>query len=738
MAAPLLIALHRIGPYHHARLEAASELGRLAVLETRPASLEYPWEFAPERSYPVHRLCGASDPETDPPLPLLDRQLASLLDRLRPAVVVSVGWADRAYQRLLLAAQRRRLPLVIVADSRHEDEPRRPWKELPKRWLLRGYSSALVAGTQSRAYLERLGFPPAAIQQPWDVVDNAWFRRRAEAARQHSDPAAGQARPHLLCVSRFVAKKNHTGLLEAYGLYQRQGGTWGLRLIGSGPLEAAIRRQVAGLPQPERVRIDPFLQLEQLGPAYAAAAAFVLASHTDQWGLVVNEAMAAGLPVLVSRGCGCAADLIQHGRTGWSFDPADFAALAELFHAAEQQPAGQRRAMLAAATSRLEQFSPAAFAGHCTRLRNWPCATPAARGARPWPPPCSRADAMARARPAGGRFGRLALGLGLGLLVLAGEAVARWGLGLGTPPLYETHPTIEYRLRPNQRLRRFHNRVEINAYGMRSDPLPRRPAPGTRRVLVFGDSVVFGGSQLDQSLIATTLLLQRLSAAAAGPVEVGNVSAGSWGPGNWRAWAEAEGWLGATDLLLVISSHDARDNPVFAPLDANHPDRNPPSALAELLDRYLRPVLASRFPALATPAPPPRIAENPASPEALQRGLGDLEAFLRQALASGARVRAVQFWERSEVESGRPLPDHAAVLELLRRLQVPVVQAGPRFQRCGRESPSGIQGLFVDRIHPFTAAGQDCLAIVMLQALQQPDLVKNANLVHGRAPMKRL
>jgi glycosyltransferase involved in cell wall biosynthesis len=373
---PVLLALHRIGPYHHARVLAAARRLPLEVLETRPHSQEYPWEFSAAGSYPIHRLSGAADPEQDPPRQAVDQQLEALLTRLQPRAVLSVGWADRTYQRLLLACQRRRLPLLLVSDSRWRDQPRSLPLELLKAQLLRGYSGALVAGRESRAYLEQLGMPAAVIEQPWDVVDNAAF------AAPSGTPASPARRPELLCVSRFVAKKNHLGLLEAYGRYQREGGRWGLRLIGSGPLEAEIRAAAARLPQPERIVLEPFRQLEALRQAYAAAAGFVLASHTDQWGLVVNEAMAAGLPVLVSSACGCHADLITEGVTGWGFDPADPAALCAAIHRLERLSAGERSAVVAAARQRLEAFSPEAFAAGLERALERAMA-PALAGARP-------------------------------------------------------------------------------------------------------------------------------------------------------------------------------------------------------------------------------------------------------------------------------------------------------------------------------------------------------------------
>ena len=80
------------------------------------------------------------------------------------------------------------------------------------------------------------------------------------------------------------------------------------------------------------------------------------------WGLVVNEAMAAGLPVLVSRGAGCAVDLIDEGTTGWSFDPGDPEALTQLLHQLEALPPDRRERLRRAAAARLRRFDPEAFA----------------------------------------------------------------------------------------------------------------------------------------------------------------------------------------------------------------------------------------------------------------------------------------------------------------------------------------------------------------------------------------
>jgi glycosyltransferase involved in cell wall biosynthesis len=358
-----LLVLRRVGPYHHSRILAVAGRISIHVLETRHRSCEYPWDPRLHNGYPVYRLHGHDDPESDLSCDDLDRQLTELLSSINPGVVVSVGWADRAYQRLLLACKRLQIPVVIVSDSRERDQPRFAVMEWIKRQLLLGYSAALVAGVESRVYLESLGFPAVAISQPWDVVDNDFF---ALAANQFSLQSY-----HFLCVSRLVAKKNHQGLLEAYGGYQRQGGRWGLRLVGSGPLQQAIKSCIARLPDPSKVELRPFCQLEDLSRLYGQASAFILASTTDQWGLVVNEAMAAGLPCLVSRACGCAVELVDHSVTGWCFDPAMPERLTALMHDVEQQNLQDRVSMVAAARERLDSFSLETFSAGLELALQW-------------------------------------------------------------------------------------------------------------------------------------------------------------------------------------------------------------------------------------------------------------------------------------------------------------------------------------------------------------------------------
>jgi len=349
--------VQRVSPYHHARLAAwaASRPGRTHVIEFRPDETVYAWAPVTESGgYIRHQTHSNS-------------ALLRLLHELGPRVVVCTGYADPEISGAVAWALGRRVALVTCSDSTRADEPRGWAKEMFKRRVVAAFDSALIAGKHAHDYLVSLGFDDGRLFRPWDVVDNRHFFHGAEASRANAP--AERARLNLperyfLSVARFVPKKNLAGLVEAYCLYAARVGvaSWPLVISGAGPLESELRSRVAAVGLESRVRFPGFLQYDDLPACYGLAGAFVLPSHSDQWGLVVNEAMAAGLPVLVSSRCGCAENLVREGENGFRFDPANVERLAELLHTI----AGSDEVRLATMGSRSRElvaaYSPEAFA----------------------------------------------------------------------------------------------------------------------------------------------------------------------------------------------------------------------------------------------------------------------------------------------------------------------------------------------------------------------------------------
>lgn len=164
-------------------------------------------------------------------------------------------------------------------------------------------------------------------------------------------------------------------------------------------------------------------------------------------------------------------------------------------------------------------------------------------------------------------FRRALIALGVFVLaVFSAEIFCRFCLGLGDPPLLQTDPQIEYLYQPSRTYHRFGNVIRYNAYSMRSDDFPlAKSHPDELRLLVLSDSVITGDAQIDQKDLATEILRRDLQALLNRPVIVGNVSAGSWGPGNLLAYVRKFGWFDADLAILVLSCHDHADHPTFQP-----------------------------------------------------------------------------------------------------------------------------------------------------------------------------
>jgi glycosyltransferase involved in cell wall biosynthesis len=169
--------------------------------------------------------------------------------------------------------------------------------------------------------------PVDRIFTGYDVVDNNYF---CERARQIRNPKSeirnlhGLPENYFLASARFIEKKNLPRLISAYAKYRQKSQTdgnamWDLVLLGDGPLRETLNSQLSTLNLHQHVHLPGFKPYDELPVYYALANAFVHASAAEQWGLVVNEAIASGLPVIVSNRCGCAPELVNGN--GFTFDP---------------------------------------------------------------------------------------------------------------------------------------------------------------------------------------------------------------------------------------------------------------------------------------------------------------------------------------------------------------------------------------------------------------------------------
>jgi glycosyltransferase involved in cell wall biosynthesis len=334
------VIFHRFGPYHVARLEAAAQRCQIIGIELGSETAEYAWAKISE-GHSFKRL--ALFPEGDSRAQMvaeLDKRMRDVLAQERPDVVAIPGWSEKGALVALRWCLDNAVPAMLMSETTAADEGRVWRKEFVKRRIVRRCSSALVGGMRHRDYLVALGMAPERIFTGYDAVDNRYFEegamevrsRNSEVRRKHDLP-----KDYFLASARFIPKKNLDGLIRAYAAYRAQtsdlrlptSDPWSLVILGNGPLESGLRSLIADLSLQDSVLLPGFKQYDELPAYYGLANAFVHASRVEQWGLVVNEAMASGLPVIVSDRCGCVPDLVREGKNGYTFNPHDLAALTE-------------------------------------------------------------------------------------------------------------------------------------------------------------------------------------------------------------------------------------------------------------------------------------------------------------------------------------------------------------------------------------------------------------------------
>ncbi len=250
------------------------------------------------------------------------RRFRAMFAALRACDVVAIGlsYADR--DAILLSWSLRLLgkKVVVFSESKFDDTRRSVLFELGKSTLLRCYSAAIVGGRRHVDYFRFLRFHRRPIIPGYDGVDLERVRRQAGGIMA-PEGAGYEARPFVY-VGRFVGKKNLERLIEGYARYVAltAGAPRRLILVGSGTEEGMLRERIAELEVGHLIDLPGFLSADAVSRTLAGSLALVLVSREEQWGLVVNEALALGLPAIVSRQVGSADALIRNLVNGFVVD----------------------------------------------------------------------------------------------------------------------------------------------------------------------------------------------------------------------------------------------------------------------------------------------------------------------------------------------------------------------------------------------------------------------------------
>lgn len=295
------------------------------------------------------------------------------LMKYSPEIIITGGYQHPSYLLAMLYANIFKKRIILWCESNKYDyRDSHPLKEAYKRWFVRNCSGYIVPGRASFEYLLSLGAKGDKILTAPNAVDNDYFIQSCDRHRQSRETfkqSKGYSGKLILYVGRLIEQKGVLDLLKAFQMISAKQPGWGLLLVGSGEQEKEFRDhcRTNGI---KNVFFTGFIHQEELPIYYAISDCFVLPTYSDPWGLVLNEAMAAQLPVISSDAAGAAYDLIRPGENGYIFKKGDVHQLAG-YISDILNDAQKRRAMGEKSFDIIKNYSPAECAsGFIRAIKN--------------------------------------------------------------------------------------------------------------------------------------------------------------------------------------------------------------------------------------------------------------------------------------------------------------------------------------------------------------------------------
>jgi glycosyltransferase involved in cell wall biosynthesis len=335
--------------------QGEEQLNRAAFPSGPPTG--FPWRVMPNWSpFPaLNRAWGLCNPAV--------LRLISKYD-----CIVVFGHNYLTFLLSILAALLLGKPLILANDAVSLGDPGTPaWKRSLKRRIFRSLygrlsKQLLVPSSRGADFFESIGIDARRIQLAPYVVDNDAIRERARGSdrsalrREWKVPQDGVA---VVFCGKLIERKGVRDLIRAFA--QVSGESHCLILVGEGPLEDALRREARELGVDARVRFLGLVPYERLPGVYAACDLLVHPAHHEPFGLIVNEAMVCGLPVVVSDSVGAGPDLVRSGETGFVYPTGRVDVLSEKLALLLDHPETRAR-MGAEARRRIESWSPVQYA----------------------------------------------------------------------------------------------------------------------------------------------------------------------------------------------------------------------------------------------------------------------------------------------------------------------------------------------------------------------------------------
>jgi glycosyltransferase involved in cell wall biosynthesis len=306
------------GPLHVDRCEAVMRRGFEVIgIEFVDQSVVYGWVPPPTKFRKITLFQSQIDKEVREAS--LFRALAATCLRSGAKQIFFCHYEKPAVFLSALAMRGLGRRVYTMNDSKFDDYPRELWREMLKRQFFRPYHGCLAASNRTQDYIRFLGIRSERIARGYDTISTR--RMRAQLGEGSSIEVPFDQR-HFTIVARLVEKKNLKMALQAYRAYVSQNAhPRRLVICGSGPLESELKAQVAALSLDPLVTFTGFIQTAEVGRILSSTLALILPSTEEQFGQVILEAIAMGVPVLVSEACGARDELVRTGINGFVFEP---------------------------------------------------------------------------------------------------------------------------------------------------------------------------------------------------------------------------------------------------------------------------------------------------------------------------------------------------------------------------------------------------------------------------------
>jgi len=318
-------------PYEVARYNAINEVleGKLLVWFQAASDINRHWSNLPDIHFKYEILPGkpfrliGKDVHTFHINPGITKKLQTLQNNLEKIIIC--GWDSSTYWLAAAFCKVHGIPYTLWSGSTKYEASWRRTLFFPIIYLLvRSAQDYIAYGSRAKAFLQSLGVRDDKIKIFYNSVDLAYFSKNS----QLSEAQKKQKKVSLdipvdnfvfLFIGQLIERKGVRELLEAFKILNRQNNKVSLLVVGNGKLRDAVIQK--------RVRHISHVEYDKVPQLYGLADCLVLPSHEEVWGLVINEAMAAGLPVISSDVVGASEDLVIEDKTGYVYRPGDIAEL---------------------------------------------------------------------------------------------------------------------------------------------------------------------------------------------------------------------------------------------------------------------------------------------------------------------------------------------------------------------------------------------------------------------------